>query len=238
MTLCTWINRLRLSSVEQREPCLFLSGLLGYTPADWTLYEQALTHRSASRSCNERLEFLGDAVIGLVVTDVLYRLYPEQREGILTRYRSHLVCRERLNCIAQRIGLDKYLQIGTPLKKNAEDVYGNALEALVGAVYRDCGYKRAEAFVLQYIIGKENVLRHELEDKDTDYKSALLEWGQHHQKKVVFTMLKERYDVKSDMHMFVVQAEVDGMRVQGGGYTKREAQHTAARKMLNELRKR
>lgn len=231
------IEGCRLSSARRKEPCSFLVALLGYVPANPALYEQALTHKSVSRRSNERLEFLGDAVIGLVAAEVVYRLYPDRKEGVLSQYRSRLVCRSRLNAIARRMGLAEHLRIGTPLRQNAGDVYGNALEAFVGAVYEEGGYARAEAFVRKYIIGNEAMLKHELEDKKTDYKSLLLEWGQHRHCKVVFTQLSEHYDVLTDVHRFVVQVEVDGKCVQGGGYTKREAQQTASKKMLGILNK-
>ncbi|MCM1034814.1 MAG: ribonuclease III [Paludibacter sp.] len=237
MTLRNWINRCRLSSVERREPCLFLSSLLGYSPSNWTLYEQALTHRSLSQDSNERLEFLGDAVIGVVVADVLYRLYPDAQEGLLSRYRSKVVCRDRLNRIARNMGLPQHLKIGGQLKKNAEDVYGNALEALVGAVYEEAGYARAQAFVCKYIVGRESALQHELEEKGLDYKSMLLEWGQRYKKEVSFTLLKDAYEAATDTHLFVYQAKAIEYTVQGGGHTKREAQQNAARKMLTLLQR-
>ena len=235
MLISKLINRIRLIR-EKKEPYLFWKELLGYEPKELTLYEQALTHRSASRNSNERLEYLGDAVIGLTVAKVLYELYPKADEGFLTRARAKVVCREHLNRVCHELGIDKRLTTGSPVKRNTENIYGNAYEALAGAIYIEAGFGRAEAFVRRTLAGKESVLRH-LVEKESDFKSRLLEWGPSRQKSIVFEQTEERYDSREDKHVFVYRVLVDGIEAaQAAGHSKREAQQTAARKALRAAR--
>ncbi len=218
---------------KRRNQSLFWRNLLGYTPRDLTLYELALTHRSASRGSNERLEFLGDAVLGLVVAQQLYEMYPNETEGKLTRMRAKVVCRENMNHIAHQIGLADRLVLGQVLKSNAENVYGNALEALIGAIYLEAGQARAEQFVRKHIIGAEQKTLRKLIEREVDFKSRLLEWGQAHRKKIEFVCLSDRYEAREDTHTFVYAVLVDGNEIaQAAGHTKLLAQQQAARKVL------
>ncbi len=210
--------------------------LLGYKPKDLTLYELSLTHKSVRRGGNERLEFLGDAVLSLVIAKQLYVLFPKEKEGTLTRMRSRIVCRENLNKVAREMGLDSRLHFGQQIKSNAENVYGNALEALIGAIYLEAGYKRAEQFILRHIVAKDKAHWHKLLSKEVDFKSRLLEWGQAHHKTITFTLVNERYNSTEDKHTFVYAVEVDGKKVaQGSGQTKLESQQLAAKKALRSL---
>lgn len=224
--------RLRLSAKRHTEPYLFLINLLGYKPKRIAPYLLALRHKSVDGKGNERLEFLGDAVISLVVGDFLYQHFPKASEGQLTSYRARLVCRERLNEVARQIGLHQHLNKGVPLHTNAEDVYGNSLEALVGAVYSVEGFKHAQTFINQYILGKR-ALQLCMPNRDTDFKSKLLQWGQQHHQVVAFDLLKEAYDITNDQHTFVYGVIINNQMVsQGVGHTKKEAQQHAAKSLI------
>ncbi len=230
------IQRLRLST-RNREPYLFWTNLLGYTPTRLDLYNLALTHRSAAKGSNERLEFLGDAVLGLVIAQQLYQLYPNETEGTLTRMRARIVCRENLNHIAHKIGLSQHLHLGQTLKSNAENVYGNALEALIGAIYIEAGQARAEQFIKKHIVGTNHQTMYKLIEREVDFKSRLLEWGQTHHTTIEFKFIKDHYDAASDTHNFVYAVIIDGKEVaQASGHTKLLAQQQSARKALRQLK--
>ncbi len=229
------IRRLRFST-HNREPYLFWRNLLGYTPKHLELYTLALTHRSASRGSNERLEFLGDAVLGLVIAQQLYELYPNETEGKLTRMRAKVVCRENMNHIAHQIGLADRLVLGQVLKSNAENVYGNALEALIGAIYLEAGQARAEQFIRKHIVGEKQAILKKLINREVDFKSRLLEWGQAHRKTIEFVCLNDRYEATSDTHTFLYAVHINKKEVaQAAGHTKLLAQQQAARKTLQQL---
>ena len=235
MMLSRLIQKVRLGARRRTEPYLFLVNLLGYTPKWFTPYIKALRHKSVDGVGNERLEFLGDAVISLVVGDFLYQHFPQASEGQLTSYRSRLVCRGRLNKVAKQIGLHEHLDKTIPLRRNAENAYGNALEALVGAIYTADGYKRAQAFVSEYILDK-NALRLCMPQKENDFKSKLLEWGQHQHKQVAFNPLGESYDSDNDQHTFIYEVRIGEQQIaQGAGRTKKAAQQQAAKAALHQL---
>lgn len=236
------LKRLRLSREYQDESYRFWSELLEYKPRDIELINLAMSHRSAAshshdaRLTNERLEFLGDAMIGLVVADSLYRTFPTETEGFLTRARARVVCREALNHVAHKLLLDRHLKLGIALKDNAENVYGNALEALVGAIYLDGGFYRAAQFVRKHIVVSEQHLR-ELAQHDIDYKSQLLEWAQAGHKRVEFVQLADQYDVRNDVHLFECEVLINSNAVaKAKGSTKKLAQQNAAKKSLEVVK--
>ncbi len=206
-------------------------------PKQLELYNLALTHRSASRGSNERLEFLGDAVLGVVIAQQLYEMYPRETEGKLTRMRAKIVCRENLNHIAHQIGLTHHLHLGQVLKSNAENVYGNALEALIGAIYLEAGQDKAEQFITKHIVGEKKAILRKLIQREVDFKSRLLEWGQAHRKTIEFVCVSDRYESVSDTHNFLYSVCVDGKEIaQAAGHTKLLAQQHAARKALQDVK--
>ncbi len=224
--------RLRLSAKRHSEPYLFLINILGFKPKRIAPYLLALRHKSVDGKGNERLEFLGDAVISLVVGDFLYQHFPNASEGQLTSYRARLVCRGHLNEVARQIGLHQHLNKGITLHSNAEDVYGNSLEALVGAIYLVDGFQHAQSFINQHILGKQ-ALQLCMPQRDSDFKSKLLEWGQQNHRTVTFDLLKEAYDADNDQHTFVYGVVINGQMVsQGAGHTKKEAQQQAAKSLI------
>lgn len=232
------IDKIRLLSRKDRESYLLLYSILGFVPHDIKLYEMAMTHSSTSGtkklSCNERLEFLGDAVLSSVTADFLYSKFNREREGFLTKSRSNLVCRERLNELALQIGLDKYVSACGVAHQHNNYIYGNALEALVGAIYIDKGYKHCRRFLLDKVFSRladiETVVK-----SDKNYKSRLIEWGQKKHIDVEFRIVSE--ELRKDGVFFVsevlVAGEVCGI---GDGFSKRESQQKAARQALTKIK--
>lgn len=214
----------------------YIHSLAGVRPKNIHLYEQALTHRSVSTQSNERLEYLGDALIGFVVAEQLFRLYPDAGEGFLTKARAKAVCRDNLNLIAHRLHIDQHLNTALPLKNNTENIFGNALEALVGALYLDAGYQKAADFVIRNIAGENNSRLLTLAQEETDFKSALLQYAQAKHTKVQFLLAEEKYLPQEDRHRFTYQVLINGQNIaQADGYSKHRAQQTAAQIALNKL---
>ena len=232
------IDRIRLLSRKDRESYLLLYSILGYVPRDIKIYEMAMTHSSLSGNqklyCNERLEFLGDAVLSSVTADYLYSKFSREREGFLTKSRSNLVCRERLNELALQIGLDKYVNACGVAHQHNNYIYGNALEALVGAIYIDKGYKQCRRFLLDRVFSRladiESVVK-----SDKNYKSRLIEWGQKKHIDVEFRLISE--EMRKDGVYFVSEVLVDGnVCGVGDGFSKRESQQKAARQAISKLK--
>ena len=222
-----------LKKTKQNEVDSFWIDLLGYTPENLRLYEQALTHRSLDKHSNERLEYLGDAVISLTVAESLFAKYPNADEGFLTRSRAKIVCRNNLNNTAKRLQLDRHLLKGTPLKQHAENVYGNALEALVGAIFIDKGYSVAQHFTNNNIIGTDGEYINEIINSVTDYKSELLELCQAQKAKVEYQLVSEDYFPKTDSHIFTYQILInDKIIATAQGRNKHEAQQNVSRETL------
>ena len=233
------IDKVRLLSRKDRESYLLLYSILGFVPNSLKPYKMAFTHSSslnmAGRKlvCNERLEFLGDAVLSYVTADFLYQNFKKEREGFLSKSRSNLVCRERLNALAVELGLDRLVkECGTANQHNSY-IYGNALEALIGAVYIDKGYKYCRAFLLGKVFPRlgdiDSVVR-----SDNNYKSRLLEWGQKRRRKVVFELVRE--EKRAEGAYFVTRVLVGGEPCGvGEGFSKRESQQAAAREAVKAL---
>ena len=198
----------------------------------------AMTHSSSAAgskklASNERLEFLGDAVLSSVTADFLYSKFRKEREGFLSKSRSNLVCRERLNELAIEIGLDKFVTAcGLPQQHN-NYVYGNALEALIGAIYIDKGYKYCRRFLLDRVFSKLSDIEAVVKS-DKNYKSRLIEWGQKNHKEIEFRLLSE--EIRKDGVFFLCEVYIDGEAYgKGEGYSKREAQQKAARFSVEKL---
>jgi ribonuclease III len=233
------LNKIRLRTVKQREPYLLFKNILGFTPKDTSLYEMALRHRSASlkapggeRINNERLEFLGDSVLNVVVTDYLYQMFPNLDEDFLTRTRSKIVQRKTLNRIALQLGLDKML-LSTAFSQdvNHVSVYGNAFEALIGAIYLDKGYAKCKHFLEHSIIEKYIDIQ-KIAKTEQNFKSLLLEYCQ--QQKIEIEFKTEERDVSTDKsERFISQIFINQeMKGEGFGMSKKEAQQKASKLTL------
>jgi ribonuclease III len=220
-----------------------LKNILGFVPGNVTLYKMAFRHRSAakilkngSRSSNERLEFLGDAVLGSVIAELLFKHYPYKEEGFLTEMRSKIVNRANLNQLAKKIGFDKLIQFdqrSVSIQTKHNSMLGDAFEAIIGAIYMDKGYNFTKEFLLRRIV-KPHIDIHTLELTETNFKSKLIEWCQRHGKDVIFE-LAENGEGES-AKLFTISAVVEGEKVgTGRDYNKKNAEKLAAEKACEAL---
>jgi len=219
-----------------------LKNLLGFVPGNLSLYRLAFRHKSVAtnvrkgvKNSNERLEFLGDAVLGSVVAEVLFKLYPYEDEGFLTELRSKIVSRVNLNMLARKLGFDKLIEYDSRMVGNSRQgsLLGDAFEALVGAVYLDKGYDFTKNFLVNHII-KSHIDIHQLEKTETNFKSKLIEWCQRHGKDVSFD-LTENQEGESNK-LFTVRASVDGEILgMGKEFNKKNAEKLAAEKACETL---
>ena len=237
------IYKIRLLFRKDKESYLRFYQILGFYPRDIRIYEQALLHKSSSIKSdkgrllnNERLEFLGDAVLDTVVADILYHRFEGKREGFLTNTRSKIVSRETLNRVAEEIGLLGLVKFYT--RQSAHNIYmgGNAFEALIGAIYLDKGYEVCKQFIENRIIGKyidvEKISR-----KEVNFKSKLIEWSQKNRMELSFVLLEQGYD-EFNSPTFESEVIIEGIHAgKGKGYSKKESQQVAAQESLNMIKK-
>lgn len=242
--LASLIHKIRLLANRGKEPYLRFYRLLGYYPNDLSVYEQALLHKSSSRvnkegrwENNERLEFLGDAVLGAIIADVLFRRFPTKKEGFLTNTRSKIVQRESLNRIAMELGLDKHIVYSSISRVNMQNscIYGNALEALIGAIYLDQGYDRCKEFIEKRVITPHlNLVS--IAKKEVNFKSALIEWSQKHKIDITFDLIEEFCNAEGNQ-VFQTRILVAGSPIGVGvGHSKKESQQKAAEMTMKRLR--
>lgn len=214
-----------------------LSNVIGFTPGELDLYITALSHRSVREGAdenNERLEFLGDAVLSSVVAHYLFKKYPYKGEGFLTEMRSKMVNRQQLNDIGIKMGLKKitiYNKHDNSLK--ISQIFGNTLEALIGAVYLDKGYKKTQRWVEKYIISTHMFLD-DLETVEINIKNKLYGWANKNGKTLEFETLGEKFE--NGRRLFTIGATVDGELVaEGKGYNKKDASQIAAQLAVEKL---
>ena len=193
-------DRIRLLFRKDRESYLRFYKMLGFYPKDISIYEQALLHKSLSVKSekgrllnNERLEFLGDAILDAVVADIVYKRFEGKREGFLTNTRSKIVQRETLNRLAIEIGLDKLIKYTARQSSHNSYMCGNAFEALVGAIYLDRGYRACKYFMEHRIIGPYINLE-KISRKEVNFKSKLIEWSQKNRFEVTFELITQSHD--------------------------------------------
>jgi ribonuclease-3 len=180
---------------------------------------------------NERLEFLGDAILDAVIAEYLYRIYPEQDEGFLTQLRSKIVKRKQLNKLAQKLGMSILIKSNTSMNQGQKNILGNAFEALIGAVYLDKGYLKTKKFIIDRILARYLDLE-KLSQKESDYKSRLIEWAQKNKKEISFVS-KEEINVGSRKMIFMSNVLImDQSYGTGAGYSKKEAEQKAAEQAL------
>ena len=228
--------KIRLLSKARKEPYFLFYKVLGFYPDKIEYYQLAVRHKSVSipteNGCNlsnERLEFLGDAVLNSVVTDILYRRYEDEREGFLTNTRSKIVKRDSLNKLALEIGLDKLIQVTKYVNTHTNNnIYGNALEALMGAIYLDYGYKQCKKFVEQRLF-KGFINLEKVAEKEVNFKSKLIEWCQKNKLEMEFILISETMS-RSNKHIFLSSLIIQGKTIcEGSGPSKKESQQNVSR---------
>lgn len=237
MSIVSLIRTYLSADAQERKFIPALHSLLGFYPGNLSLYKLAFSHRSLAlekaggiRLSNERLEYLGDAVLGAVVADLLFRKYPMKEEGFLTEMRSRLVSREHLRQMAVKLGIDELLQ------KDAgpgayRSMYGDALEALIGAIYLDKGYKVTQDFILERII-RPHVDLAEIEATEKNFKSVLLNWSQREKRAVEFQTVNEN----SRDRLISIRLLIDGKELAvASDFVKKKAEQLAAEKVCREL---
>ena len=214
-----------------------LKNILGYLPGNIRLYQLAFVHKSASGTIfknhqisNERLEYLGDAILDAIVAEYLYQKFPEKDEGFLTQMRSKIVNRENLNAVAIKLGIANMI-VSRMSNENHRSIFGDALEALVGAIYLDLGYKNAKKLILERII-QNNISIVKLQETETDFKSRIIEWGQKNKKPVNFTSYEEFDDSINGIVFISHLVVVDEIIGRGLGTSKKDAEQNAARQAL------
>ena len=215
--------------------------IFGFIPNNIELYKFALSHKSASvemcgRSINnERLEFLGDAVIESITSDYLFIEYPEYDEGRLTQLRSKIVSRQSLNGVAKKLGLDKCVICNHSVSISQKHIFGDAFEAMMGAIYLDQGYN----FVNRLLINKIYAVALSLEEVDeveTDFKSRLIEWGQKNHHSIIFRTKGIGKTASAGAHSFRSVVLIDNLEVgHGTGESKKEAEQSAAQSVAKEM---
>jgi ribonuclease-3 len=229
----------RLFSWKKKSPSLQrqLQNALGIKTNNISLYTTALSHRSVKENAdenNERLEYLGDAVLSSVVADYLFKKYPYKGEGFLTEMRSKMVNRQQLNDLAVKIGLKKialYNKVDGSLK--GSQIFGNALEALIGAVYLDKGYQKTQKWITKHLI-IPHLYVDDLELIDINLKNKLIGWATKNVKVLSFETIEEK--LENNRRVFIIAVVLDGQQLAlGRGYNKKEASQTAAQLAIDKL---
>lgn len=214
-----------------------LENVLGIKTRNIILYTTALSHRSVKESAdenNERLEYLGDAVLSTIVADHLFKKYPYKGEGFLTEMRSKMVNRQQLNELAIKMGLKKiayYNKIDGSLKSS--QIFGNTLEALIGAVYLDKGYSKTQKWVTKQMI-IPHLFVDDLELIDINLKNKLIGWASKNAKILNFELVEEKQE--NNRRLFTIAAVLDGEHIAvGKGFNKKDASQIAAQLAIEKL---
>lgn len=214
----------------------FIKNVFGYYPENILVYKLALCHRSAAteiikgvKISNERLEYLGDAILSAVIADFLFRKFPNKDEGFLTEMRSRIVSRDHLNKLAEKLGFGKFI-----ITANGSNLYrsmnGDAFEAFIGAAYLDKGYNFTKKVIVNRII-KFHIDMDDVESRDQNFKSKLIEWAQREKKQMEFTVIEE--EGSGYKKQYVVAAMVDQVSYgTGRDYSIKKAEQHAAEKAM------
>ena len=236
------IDKIRLLFHKDTESYFCFYKILGFFPRNIRFYEQALLHKSTSIRSekgrplnNERLEFLGDAILDAIVGDIVYKHFEGRREGFLTNTRSKIVQRETLNKLAVEIGLDKLVKYSTRSSSHNSYMYGNAFEAFIGAIYLDQGYERCKQFMEKKIL-KNYIDLDKMSRKEVNFKSKLIEWSQKTKMEVSFELIEQFLDQDYNP-MFHTEVRIEGLSAgTGTGYSKKESQQNAAQMALKKIK--
>ena len=244
MRLKDFIDRMKLPFRQEKELFSSLYNVIGFYPHDISYYKQALMHKSVGRRNdkgrplnNERLEFLGDALLDAVVGHIVYAHFEGKREGFLTNTRSKLVSRDTLGKLAEEMGLTKLILSNGHSNSHNSYMAGNAFEALVGAIYLDQGYDAVMRFMQKRILAKL-INIDKVAYKEVNFKSKLIEWSQRNRVKMDFKLVKQDKDSESGSPMFQFQVMLEGVEGESGrGFSKKEAQQLASEATLKRLKR-
>jgi len=216
----------------------FIKNVFGYYPKNILLYNLALCHKSASHQeingikiNNERLEYLGDAILSAVIADYLFKKFPNKDEGFLTDMRSRIVSRVSLNKLSEKLGINKFIKSSN--SNLCRSINGDALEALIGAIYLDKGFNFTKKIIVNRII-KYHIDIDEIESKDINFKSRLIEWAQHEKKQIEFIVVNE-IGTGYNKH-YIVDVLIDTVNFGNGrDYSIKKAEQNAAEKALIKI---
>jgi len=219
-----------------------LKKILGFHPGNLKLYEIAFIHRSASYTLpngkkvnNERLEYLGDAILDAILSDYLFEKFPDASEGFMTKIRSRIVNRDILNQLAISMGINKILISNVSSVHPTKNLYGDALEALIGSLFLDKGFKKTKKLFIRNVLNKYLDLN-VIISTDTDYKSLVFEWVQKHKSNLIFTY-NEEYDFNLKRSVFSTTLIIDKEEFgEGHGDSKKEAEQEASSKAWIKLK--
>ena len=238
-----FFDRIRLPFRKEKELYSSLYQILGFYPRNIKIYKQALMHKSVKQRNekgrplnNERLEFLGDAILDAVVGDIVFRHFEGKREGFLTNTRSKLVSRNTLGKLAQEMGIPQLIKSSGPATSHNSYMNGNAFEALVGAIYLDRGYEACMRFMEKRIL-KQLINIDKVAYMEVNFKSKLLEWSQKNKVKMEFKELSQS-TAENNSPVFTYQVILEGVEgCMGKGYSKKESQQLASKETLQRLRR-
>ena len=219
-----------------------IKNIVGFRPSNLRLYRIALIHKSASIMSkdgyvinNERLEFLGDAILDAVITEHIYKKFPNKDEGFLTKLRSSIVNGEHLSCLSEKIGLNKHVVSNLSNSHFSKHLYEDVFESFIGAIFLDKGYETTKKFILKKII-KQHININKLAETDTNYKSKLVEWSQKDKKSVLFDTTLDESSINSNKALFISHIKIENEVLgEGFGSSKKEAEQNAAKKTLQNI---
>ena len=224
---------------DEKKLVTAIQSIAGFKPSNLSLYKLATLHTSRGkdnngfRESNERLEYLGDAILGAAVADYLFKKYPFKDEGFLTEIRSRIVNRDSLNLLARKMGINHILQFDQKNIQLQQVVLGNTLEAIVGAIYLDKGYLRCRKFVFDKLIQPHFNLDIVVQT-NSNHKSKIIEWTQRQNKSVRFELVEVKKN--RTLKEFAIQVFVDEQPYGTGyGFTKKKAEQDAAMKTCEQL---
>jgi len=238
----SFLKKIRLFFNPKKESYFALKKILGFFPNDISYYEEALLHKSSSNEYlrgayrnNERLEYLGDAILNAVVADIVFKKFKNQNEGFLTNTRSKIVKRETLDQISSKLGLNKLIISSLRANTQKNHILGNALEAFIGAIYLDKGYRMTYHFVEEKMIAAY-INIDTLAKKEVNFKSKLLEWCQKFKVQLDFQSMENTTD-RDFNSIFQSQVLLNGLVAGiGTGYSKKESHQQAANKALKKIK--
>ena len=237
------IRKITNSHSEQDEEFVnAIKNILGYRPRKIEFYKEAFTHSSLKEMNKngyamnyERLEFLGDAVLGSVIANYLFKKIPKGDEGYLTQMRSKIVSREHLNELGKDLKLIKFLRSSIPSDNFGDNIHGNLFEALIGAIHSDRGYSFTEKFIYRFMI-EPYVDIERLEGKITSYKSVLIEWSQKNKKKLHYNVYEDTGN--DELKHFSVKLFInEEMTSKGRATSKKKAEEIASKRAYYKFQK-